>query len=117
MPPALNGAQVEAQRHTCVGDLRCEQRRRVKIGHTPERRRGDVTHPRAGGGGPRHTVGEEAPLAAPHGGPAATNVHLFYQECDIWSSVTFCLMLFNSFNVDILVHLLFTICFVTVCQF
>ncbi len=44
-------------------------------------------------------------------------IHLFYLECDIWSSVTFCLMLCNSFNVDVLLHVLFTICFVTLCQF
>ncbi len=31
--------------------------------------------------------------------------------------MTFGLMIFNSFNVDILLHLLFTICFVTLCQF
>jgi hypothetical protein len=45
------------------------------------------------------------------------NVHLFYLEYDRWSFVTFCLMVFNSFNVDILSQFLFTICFVTLCQF
>jgi hypothetical protein len=34
------------------------------------------------------------------------NIHHFYLECDICSFVTFSLMLLNSFNVDILLHLL-----------
>jgi hypothetical protein len=44
------------------------------------------------------------------------NVHHFYLECDICSFVTFFLMLFNSFNVDILLHL-FTTWVVTLCLF
>jgi hypothetical protein len=88
---ALYGVQAAAERRPRNEDLRCERRRRgslpddkssvpyssntaVKIGHTPEERRGDVTHPGPEGGGvPRHTVAERgASLTAPHGGPAAT---------------------------------------------
>jgi hypothetical protein len=61
-------AQAAAERRPHNGDLRCERKKRgslqddkssvayssntaVKIGHTPERRRGDVTHPELEGGG------------------------------------------------------------------
>ncbi len=75
------GVQAAAERRPRNGDLRCERRRRgslpddkssvpyssntpVKIGHTPERRRGDVTHPEpeGGGGPPPHRSGERRPL-------------------------------------------------------
>ncbi len=109
------GVQAAAERRPRNGDLRCEQRRRgslpddkssvpyssntaVKIGHTPESRRGDVTHPRPEGGGvPRHTSAErgggspathqrreEASLTAPHGGPAATDLLTQLLFCSTW---------------------------------
>jgi hypothetical protein len=90
---ALYGVQAAAERCPRNGDLWCERRRRgslpddkssvpyssntaVKIGHTPERRQGDVTRPEPKGGGvSRHTIAErETSLAAPHGGPAATGI-------------------------------------------
>ena len=75
------GVQAAAERRPRNGDLRCERRRRgslpddkssvpyssntaVKIGHTPERRRSDVTHPEPEGGGvPRHTAAERGGLS------------------------------------------------------
>jgi hypothetical protein len=75
------GVQAAAERRPRNGDLRCERRRRgslpddkspvpyssntaVKISHTPENRRGDVTHPgpEEGGGPPPYSSGERSSL-------------------------------------------------------
>jgi hypothetical protein len=83
--------QAAAERHLRNGDLQCERRRRgslpddkssvpyssniaVKISHTPEKRRSGVTHPEPerGGSPAVQWQREESPLAAPHGGSAAT---------------------------------------------